>query len=313
MENLIFENNGRWYKLTELGNRLKEARIAKGLSLDDLQSITKIQKRYLIGIEEGDYSVMPGNFYVRAFIKQYTEAVHLNPDDIFQTYKNEIPASYNDDLPDQLSRVKTRKTLSDRGSKFMDILPKVLIAIFIIGAAVLLYYLLQHNAGSDSKEANNKQNEPVNFEKSNNLEKAEAQKQDKKKESTKKEDSKDDSGSSAQVEAPKQEITVVQNNGSSTIYEVKNADKFVVKVVSKGQTWVNIKNSKGVSLFQGMLKTGGTDNQTVDLSSESEAMIVVGRTIDTEIYVNDQKIEYAVPPTQVVRQDITIRYVPKNK
>ncbi|MFL6517543.1 MAG: helix-turn-helix domain-containing protein, partial [Bacillus sp. (in: firmicutes)] len=56
--------------MTELGNRLKEARLAKGLSLDDLQSMTKIQKRYLIGIEEGNYASMPGNFYVRAFIKQ---------------------------------------------------------------------------------------------------------------------------------------------------------------------------------------------------------------------------------------------------
>ena len=48
--------------LTELGARLKEARLAKGYSLEDLQEITKIQKRYLIGIEEGNYSIMPGSF-----------------------------------------------------------------------------------------------------------------------------------------------------------------------------------------------------------------------------------------------------------
>ena len=45
------------FYLTELGNRLKEARVAKGFSLDDLQEITKIQKRYLIGIEEGNYEI----------------------------------------------------------------------------------------------------------------------------------------------------------------------------------------------------------------------------------------------------------------
>ena len=53
--------------MTELGTILKEARIAKNLSLDDLQEITKIQKRYLIGIEEGNYSLMPGKFYVTSF------------------------------------------------------------------------------------------------------------------------------------------------------------------------------------------------------------------------------------------------------
>ncbi|RKJ30729.1 helix-turn-helix domain-containing protein, partial [Butyricicoccus sp. 1XD8-22] len=40
--------------MAELGTRLKEARLSKGYSLDDLQEITKIQKRYLVGIEEGN-------------------------------------------------------------------------------------------------------------------------------------------------------------------------------------------------------------------------------------------------------------------
>lgn len=48
--------------VAELGTRLKEARLSKGYSLDDLQEITKIQKRYLVGIEEGNYSIMPGSF-----------------------------------------------------------------------------------------------------------------------------------------------------------------------------------------------------------------------------------------------------------
>ena len=77
--------------LTELGAHLKEARLAKGYSLDDLQEITKIQKRYLIGIEEGNYSIMPGSFYVRAFIKQYAEAVGLDPEKLLDNYRSDIP------------------------------------------------------------------------------------------------------------------------------------------------------------------------------------------------------------------------------
>ena len=95
--------------MTELGTILKEARIAKNLSLDDLQEITKIQKRYLIGIEEGNYSLMPGNFYVRAFIKQYAEAVGLDPEELFEEFNNEIPSTHADDIPGQLSRVKTKQ------------------------------------------------------------------------------------------------------------------------------------------------------------------------------------------------------------
>ncbi len=73
--------------MTELAIRLKEAREEKGMSLDELQAATKIQKRYLTALEEGNYDVIPGNFYVRAFIKQYAEAVGLDSDQLFEEYK----------------------------------------------------------------------------------------------------------------------------------------------------------------------------------------------------------------------------------
>ena len=59
--------------------------------MDDLQQMTKIQKRYLIAIEEGDYEIMPGNFYVRAFIKQYADTVGLDGDRLLGDHASVIP------------------------------------------------------------------------------------------------------------------------------------------------------------------------------------------------------------------------------
>ena len=300
-------------KLTEIGNILKEARLAKGLSIDDLQTATKIQKRYLIGIEEGNYSMMPGQFYVRAFIKQYAEAVDLRPEELFEQFKSEIPSVINDDIPEKLSRVQSRKNISTSNSRFFDVLPKILIAVFIIGAIAALYYFYQQrDTGENIKQPiDSDQNEQVNLEESADFAK------DKNKDvdvGTDDENADDnDKANEVEPEPEKQEMTVLESAGQKTVYELKNADKYELKIVSTGETWVQIKNGKGTSLFQGTLKKANNDSQTIDFSQETEAVFTIGRATETEVYVNDEKLEFAIPPSQSVRQDITIRYFSKNE
>lgn len=79
--------------VSDLGQKLKEARLAKGLSLNDIQELTKIRKRYLEAIEAGDYKVLPGSFYVRAFIKTYAETVGLDPDELLAEHSDHVPAA----------------------------------------------------------------------------------------------------------------------------------------------------------------------------------------------------------------------------
>jgi len=304
--------------LTEIGNILKEARLAKGMSLDDLQEATKIQKRYLVGIEEGNYSMMPGQFYVRAFIKQYAEAVNLRPEELFEQYKSEIPSTINEDIPEKLSRVQSRKNITAGNSRFFDVLPKILIAVFIIGAIATLYFFYQQKDTGESEKqpVDNGKNEPVSLEESDRF----TNDNNKDKDSdlddgTDDKDDKDTNNDETDVvpETTKQEIAVLESGGKNTVYELKNADKFELKVVSTGETWVNIANGKGFSFFNGTLKKANNDSQTIDFSKETEAKLIIGKSTETEIYVNDEKIEFAIPPSQSVRQDITIRYLPNNE
>ncbi|MEH7122726.1 RodZ domain-containing protein [Bacillus sp. JJ1773] len=306
--------------MSELGVRLKEARLAKGLSLDDLQVATKIQKRYLIGIEEGNYSMMPGQFYIRAFIKQYAEAVGLQPEELFEQYKSEIPSTINEDIPEKLSRVQSRKDITSGGSKVFDILPKILIAVFIIGAAAVVYYFVtQKGDGNEDKDlADNSGNEQVRLEESENFSKDSNANSDANsdKESSKADEENEATEDEAKEEtppAPKQELTVVETSGKNSIYELKNADKFELKVVSTGKTWVSVKNGKGTSFYQGTLTKGDTESQLLDFSKETEAALIIGNSLETEIYVNDEKITFAIDPAQVVTQNITIRYLTSNE
>ncbi|WP_066288798.1 helix-turn-helix domain-containing protein [Bacillus sp. FJAT-29937] len=306
--------------MSELGVKLKEARLAKGLSLDDLQVITKIQKRYLIGIEEGNYSMMPGQFYIRAFIKQYAEAVGLQPEELFEQYKSEIPPTTNEDIPEKLSRVQSRKDITSGGSKVFDILPKILIAVFIIGAAAVVYYFVtQKGDGNEDQDlADNSGSEQVRLEESENFSKDSNTNSDvaSDKESSNPDEENEATEDEAKEEtplAPKQELVVVETSGKNSIYELKNTDKFELKVVSTGKTWVSVKNGKGTSFYQGTLTKGDTESQLLDFSKETEAALIIGNSLETEIYVNDEKIAFAVDPAQVVTQNITIRYLTSNE
>ncbi|WP_428908599.1 RodZ domain-containing protein [Niallia sp. Krafla_26] len=298
--------------MSELGTVLKEARLAKNLSLDDLQEMTKIQKRYLIGIEEGNYSLMPGQFYVRAFIKQYAEAVGMDPEQLFEEYKSEIPNTHSEDIPGQLSRVKTKRSLGENSSKVLDFLPKLLIVAVIIGLFVFIWWYFSKNTGTETDLSEQNENrQEVTYEEREKAANNDSAELDEEEES-------DNNSPVEEIEEPKeteepepatQELTVVETNGSKSTYELKNAEQFVIKVVSTGETWVNIKNGKGHSFFQGMMKKGGPDeSKEMNLSEETEVIITAGRSTETEIYVNDQRLEYSVSPTEKVRQDITIRY-----
>ncbi|MCZ0754101.1 helix-turn-helix domain-containing protein [Anoxybacillus sp. J5B_2022] len=281
--------------MTELGKRLKEAREAKKMSLDELQQITKIQKRYLIGIEEGNYPIMPGNFYVRAFIKQYAEAVGLDAEEIFHEYEHEIPRAQHEELPEQLSRVKSRKQISTKYDKWLALLPKVLMAAIVIGAAVMVWVFLQ-NRSSNEQSQSQPTNRATEVEQSKNspLEKAtEKQKQKKEKEKQQEESKTNESAATT--------FTVKETKGNTATIEVI-ASQFQLELTSKGASWVEVFNGKGHSFFKGTLKNGQT--QSFDLTSETEVFVKIGRTLDVEMKVNGQPFTYPIDPSKVVYQKL---------
>jgi cytoskeletal protein RodZ len=92
--------------VSELGQVLQKAREEKGISLDDIQRITKIQRRYLEAIERGHFHVLPGHFYARAFIKSYAEAVGLDPNHILHHFQADLPSQ---PPQEQLERLRRRR------------------------------------------------------------------------------------------------------------------------------------------------------------------------------------------------------------
>jgi cytoskeletal protein RodZ len=141
--------------LSELGKLLRKAREERGYSLDDVQDITKIRKRYLEAIEEGDYKVLPGTFYARAFVKNYAETVGLDAEEVCRLFERELPEPEADAAVEQ-PVVKPRRASvrsSDRWSKWGF---RVLMWSFLLLIAAVIYtYVVNQQDGSDKKTADN--------------------------------------------------------------------------------------------------------------------------------------------------------------
>lgn len=131
--------------MSEIGQKLRDARIDKGYTLDDLQQITKIQKRYLIAIEEGNFEALPGDFYVRAFVKQYADTVGLDSEQLLNEFNDTIPQpqpqEYIEPTEDEnKANRRTRTRNHDNGfARFSRYLPTIIIVAVVVVIVGVIY------------------------------------------------------------------------------------------------------------------------------------------------------------------------------
>jgi cytoskeletal protein RodZ len=72
-----------------IGEVLKEKRTDLGLGLSEAEKLTNIPKLYIIALETGDYKALPGDFYIKAYLKQYAEKLELDADQILLAYEKD--------------------------------------------------------------------------------------------------------------------------------------------------------------------------------------------------------------------------------
>ena len=69
--------------LCRVGQVLRSIREERGLTLDEVSDVLFIEKRFIEGIEAGDWGSLPEPFFVKGYVNQY--AAFLDIADQFQT------------------------------------------------------------------------------------------------------------------------------------------------------------------------------------------------------------------------------------
>ena len=130
--------------IVTVGQRLKEAREAAGLSIEDVAATTRIPTRHLASLEIGDWDQLPASTYSVGFAKNYATAVGLDKAEIAEQLHAEMggarPVATNMEVYETADPART--------------MPKGLVfgALGLVLVAVLLFTWLG-NRGMESGSA----------------------------------------------------------------------------------------------------------------------------------------------------------------
>ena len=90
----------------KIGDLFREARLGKGLTLEQVADETNISKHFLQGIESDDFSDFPGEVYSLGFIRNYAEFLGLDASAMVEIYRSnestrqaEVEKSESTELP----------------------------------------------------------------------------------------------------------------------------------------------------------------------------------------------------------------------
>ena len=70
-----------------VGKFLRAERLKKALSIKDVESAISIRALYLNAIEEGNYDIVPGEVYLKGFIRNYATFLGLDSQAVMELYR----------------------------------------------------------------------------------------------------------------------------------------------------------------------------------------------------------------------------------
>jgi len=72
------------------GDLLKEKRLLKELTLEQVAAKTKIKIEYLEAIENSDFARLPSSTFAKGFLRNYATLLHLNSDTILAMFRRDF-------------------------------------------------------------------------------------------------------------------------------------------------------------------------------------------------------------------------------
>ncbi|MHB9858652.1 helix-turn-helix domain-containing protein [Streptomyces sp. YIM S03343] len=251
---------------TSIGHALRQARIAAGLTVDDVSTATRVRIAIVHAIEADDFAPCGGDVYARGHIRTLAKAVHLDPAPLLAQYDADHggrPAPTPAAPLFEAERIRPER----RGPNWTAAMVAAIVAV--VGFVGFTAFRGDDSGGSKTQVAEgatpttSKPASPTPTD-------------------TKPADQKPEPSDSAIAAAPQDKVTV----------QVSAVD---------GRSWISAKDHNGRMLFDGLLKKG----ESKTFQDSSKINLILGDAGAIQLYVNGKKIEDDFQPGAVERLTYT--------
>lgn len=250
----------------EIGERLRSAREAKGLSMREVQAETKIRQKYLEALENGDEASIPGEVYVKGFLRSYANHLGLDGHALVEQYKalKEAQRQQEQQAAEELKRRDETRGRPGR-SVVVGILAVVVIFTLVAGGM----YLLRQGGGGEGNISPNGTPATGQDPQGQGTDGGPVQPG---------QTAQDDTGPTT----PRGLAVVrVSDRAEATEFRVSSSG-LVVRAVGRNRCWVRV-SADGAPLWEGTLTEG--DSQTWQARDRLE--ILAGYPVGLELYVEN--------------------------
>ncbi len=114
-----------------LGEKLRQAREKRDISISEVAEQTRISALYLEAIEKNDYRTLPGGIFNKGFVKSFAKYVGVDEHEALQDYAK-LAAAEESASPDAEGGRYRPEVLTD-DSRRGSMLPTIIFAVIILG------------------------------------------------------------------------------------------------------------------------------------------------------------------------------------
>ncbi len=277
-----------------VGHILRKARIAKGMSIDDVSRQLRISVQQVEAIEKEDFGKLPGRTFLRGFIRNYANLVQLDPIPLLQMLPESVPViSTYERTPFKNKQISFASNRENSGNNRL-----IIIIVFLLTAILGSYFF------SDTDNWNKRSDNSINSETNVTADKASIEIQLPLSSAVK------NIANAESDKVPEKSVQIIFDKNTKTESDAKTEvltipveNKSDIQKIQKStalssdmgnlhfkfiaDSWVKVVDGKNVTILEQVRKGGSEQSVT----GKRPLLIVLGNASGVNLTYNDKEID----------------------